>query len=118
MAVKKIFVGGIKDGIGENDVHEYFMQYGNVVSVDLVTDRETGRKRGFGFVVFDDVDCVDKVVCKCCARIQLNFKVLSSLRKFTGSYYQHVRCLLTFLLRVSMMLQKLLCQLVQILYAL
>jgi len=66
MAVKKVFVGGIKDGVEENDVHEYFMQYGNVESVDLVTDRETGRKRGFGFVVFDDVDAVDKIVRKCC----------------------------------------------------
>ena len=71
MAVKKVFVGGIKDGVEENDVHEYFMQYGNVESVDLVTDRETGRKRGFGFVVFDDVDAVDKIVRKCCTWIYL-----------------------------------------------
>jgi len=71
MAVKKVFVGGIKDGIEANDVHEYFQQYGNVVSVDLVTDRETGRKRGFGFVSFDDCDAVDKVVCKCLLEINL-----------------------------------------------
>jgi len=63
--VKKIFLGGIKDGIEENEVQAYFQEYGNVVSVDLVTDRETGRKRGFGFVVFDDCDAVDKIVCKC-----------------------------------------------------
>lgn len=65
--MKKIFVGGVKDGIEENDLQEYFQQYGNVMSVDLVTDRETGRKRGFGFVTFDDCDAVDKVVRKCCA---------------------------------------------------
>jgi len=66
LAVKKIFVGGIKDGvIEENDLQEYFQHWGNVVSVELVTDRETGRKRGFGFISFDDCDSVDKVVCKC-----------------------------------------------------
>ena len=64
LAVKKIFIGGVKDGVEENDLMDYFQQYGNVQSVDLVTDRETGRKRGFGFVTFDDCDAVDKIVCK------------------------------------------------------
>jgi len=88
MAVKKIFVSGIKDGIEENDVHEYFMNFGNVESVDLVTDRETGRKRGFGFVVFDDVDAVDKIVCKCGARLTFKFNpVCISLQATTVSIY-------------------------------
>jgi len=82
LSVKKIFVGGVKDGIEENDLQEYFQQYGNVVSVDLVTDRETGRKRGFGFVSFDDCDAVDKVVRKCFAWVQL-YAELSIFHKFT-----------------------------------
>lgn len=71
LAVKKIFVGGVKDGIEENDLQEYFQQYGNVTSVDLVTNRDTGQKRGFGFISFDDCDAVDKIVCKCCAQISV-----------------------------------------------
>jgi RNA recognition motif-containing protein len=62
LAVKKIFVGGIKDSVDENSLRAYFTQFGNVQSVDIITDRETGNKRGFGFLVFDDCDAVDKVV--------------------------------------------------------
>lgn len=39
-------------------------QYGNVSNVVLVTTKDTGKKRGFGFVEFDDYDPVDKIVCK------------------------------------------------------
>ena len=38
-----------------------FYRYGNVESVELLTDKQTGKKRGFGFVNFDDYDVVDKV---------------------------------------------------------
>lgn len=62
MAVKKVFIGGVKDGVDESSLQNYFCQFGNVQSVDIITDRETGHKRGFGFVVFDDCDAVDKVV--------------------------------------------------------
>lgn len=62
--VKKIFVGGIKH-LEEADLQEHFMQFGNIVSCDIIINRDTGIKRGFAFIEFDDTDAVDKVICKC-----------------------------------------------------
>ena len=59
--VKKVFVGGIKDGVDEASMRDYFGKYGEVENVNIITDKETGRKRGFAFVSFTDYDPVDKV---------------------------------------------------------
>ncbi|KAJ1526350.1 hypothetical protein ONE63_009499 [Megalurothrips usitatus] len=60
--VKKLFVGGVKDVHTEDNLRSYFSQFGNVMTVSIVLDKETGKKRGFGFVEYDDHDAVDKVV--------------------------------------------------------
>jgi RNA recognition motif-containing protein len=48
--VKNIFVGNLSFGATEDAVRSLFEQYGTVDRVSIVTDRDTGRAKGFGFV--------------------------------------------------------------------
>lgn len=45
-----IYVGNLSYGMTEDELREAFAAYGDVSSVKILTDRETGRSRGFGFV--------------------------------------------------------------------
>jgi RNA recognition motif-containing protein len=45
-----IFVGNLAFAATDHDVRQLFEQYGAVDTVNIITDRETGRARGFGFV--------------------------------------------------------------------
>ena len=58
--VQKLFLGGLKDGVSDDDLRDYFGKFGTVTNVEQMTDKSNGRKRGFGFVEFDDYDPVDK----------------------------------------------------------
>uniref|UniRef100_A0A4W2EF32 RRM domain-containing protein n=1 Tax=Bos indicus x Bos taurus TaxID=30522 RepID=A0A4W2EF32_BOBOX len=62
LTVKKIFVGGIKEDNEEHHLRDYFEQYGKIEVIEIMTDRGSGKKRGFAFVTFDDHDSVDKIV--------------------------------------------------------
>ena len=59
---KKVYVSGIRDTLDEEDLRDYFSQYGSVESVTIVKDKLTGERRGFAFVGFEDYDPVDKLV--------------------------------------------------------
>ena len=48
----------------DDDLRTYFTQFGNVIEVTRLTEKDTGKKRGFGFVEFDDYDPVDKCIQK------------------------------------------------------
>ncbi|TIH18549.1 RNA-binding protein [Marinifilum sp. JC120] len=51
---KNIYVGNLPWSASEEDVRAAFEEFGEVVSVKLINDRETGRPRGFGFVEMED----------------------------------------------------------------
>ncbi len=51
---KRIYVGNLPFRTTEAELRELFAAYGTVQSVNLITDRETGQPRGFGFVEMDD----------------------------------------------------------------
>jgi RNA recognition motif-containing protein len=51
---KKLFVGGIPWATTSDDLKELFSQYGAVSTATVITDKMTGRSRGFAFVEFDN----------------------------------------------------------------
>jgi len=51
---KTIYVGNLSYNTTETELQGLFAQHGNVLSARVITDRETGRPRGFGFVEMED----------------------------------------------------------------
>jgi cold-inducible RNA-binding protein len=49
---KKLFVGGLSWGTTDDGLQGAFARFGEIVEAKVITDRETGRSRGFGFVTF------------------------------------------------------------------
>ena len=49
---KKLFVGGLSWGIADADLRKAFASYGEITEAKVITERDTGRSRGFGFVTF------------------------------------------------------------------
>ncbi len=47
---KKLYIGGLPFEITEDELRDLFVEIGTVESVNIITDRESGRSRGFGFV--------------------------------------------------------------------
>ena len=51
---KKLFVGGVSWDTTEEGLRKAFEPFGEVTEAKIITDRDTGRSRGFGFVTFAD----------------------------------------------------------------
>ena len=52
----KLFVGGLSWDTRDEGLRDAFAVHGSVTEAKVITDRETGRSRGFGFVTFDQSD--------------------------------------------------------------
>ena len=57
-----IFVGSLPFSLQEADLRELFEAYGEVSTVKLINDRETGRSKGFGFVEMSDDEAAQKAI--------------------------------------------------------
>jgi RNA recognition motif-containing protein len=60
--MKNIFVGNLDFAATDSSVRTMFEQYGTVARVNLVTDRDTGRSRGFAFVEMNDTEEADRAI--------------------------------------------------------
>lgn len=49
-----IYVGNLSYGVDDDQLKEQFEEFGNVSSAKVITDRQSGRSKGFGFVEMDD----------------------------------------------------------------
>lgn len=58
--MKKLFVGGLAWATGDDGLRSAFEQFGPVTEARVITDRETGRSRGFGFVTFENAADADR----------------------------------------------------------
>ncbi|KAJ1404614.1 RNA-binding domain superfamily [Sesbania bispinosa] len=52
MSSSKLFIGGLSYGVDDQSLRDAFASFGDVVEARVITDRDTGRSRGFGFVNF------------------------------------------------------------------
>ena len=59
---KRIYVGNLPFSASDDEVRALFAEYGTVTAVNLITDRDTGRPRGFGFVEMENAEEADKAI--------------------------------------------------------
>ena len=60
--MKNIFVGNLNFNTGEDELRQMFEQFGQVDRVSIMTDRDTGRSRGFGFVEMTNSEDGEKAI--------------------------------------------------------
>ena len=61
---QKLFVGGLPFSTSNDQLRGLFTEYGEVVSATVVTDRDTGRSRGFGFVEMGSAEEAEQAISK------------------------------------------------------
>ena len=57
---KKLFVGGLAWKTSDDGLRVAFERFGEIVEAKVITDRETGRSRGFGFITFADDEVAEQ----------------------------------------------------------
>lgn len=52
MSQSKVYVGNLPYNVTDEELQGFFGQYGDINEIKVITDRETGRSKGFGFITF------------------------------------------------------------------
>ena len=66
-----MFLGGLSPDTTKQDILDVVEQYGKVMDVQIMTEKNTNKPRGFGFAILDDFDDVDKLCIKKYHRIKV-----------------------------------------------
>ena len=66
---KKLYVGNLPFTCADAELAQVFEQFGQVISARVITDRETGRSKGFGFVEMSTQEETDKAIEKLNAKV-------------------------------------------------
>lgn len=59
---KKLFVGGLSWNTDDQGLEQAFERFGEVSEARVITDRDTGRSRGFGFITFTEDESASKAI--------------------------------------------------------
>ena len=60
--MKKLFVGNLSWNTADAELSDAFSRFGEITEAKVITDRNTGRSRGFGFITFEDSEAADKAI--------------------------------------------------------
>ena len=58
----KLFVGGLKPEMSDEDIKAAFSQYGNIVDFEMPMDKSKGQRKGFGFITFEKEDTMKELL--------------------------------------------------------
>jgi len=62
--MKKLFIGNLSWSMSSDDLRDAFAQFGDIDDAVVITERDTGRSRGFGFVTFVDAAAADAAIAE------------------------------------------------------
>jgi cold-inducible RNA-binding protein len=60
----KVFIGGLSWNTDNEGLRQAFEQFGDIQDARVITDRETGRSRGFGFVTFGNAEAAQEAIAR------------------------------------------------------
>lgn len=62
MSVNKLYIGNLAWTTTEAELNQEFSRYGTVTEAKIITDRDTGRSKGFAFVTYENEEGADKAI--------------------------------------------------------